>query len=471
MLKLYNTMSHTVEPFEPLDPPRVGLYTCGPTVYNYAHIGNLRTYLFEDVLKRTLIYCGYRVQHVMNVTDVGHLVSDADEGEDKMELGARREGKSVWEIADHYWQAFRRDLAALRVLEPDIWCKATDHIQDMIEQIQVLERKGFTYRTEDGIYFDTSKLPDYGKLARLDREQLRAGARVALVPGKRHPTDFALWKFSPKDKQRLMEWDSPWGVGFPGWHIECSTMAMKYLGEQFDVHCGGVDHIKVHHTNEIAQAEAATGKKPWVRYWLHGEFLVLEEAERMSKSSGEFLTLTSLQEEGFEPLAYRYFCLGAHYRKQLRFSREALAGAARGLARFKELVLELKARASGSGPVNEEHLGKFTAALTDDLNAPQALAVAWALVRDEALSPEERLTTLVRMDEVLGLGVETWQPEPLTLAPEVAALVRRREEARRARDFATADRLREELRARGYLVEDTAEGPKLKRVSVEGRAG
>ena len=301
-LHLYNTMTRQVEPFEPADPPNVSLYTCGLTVYNYAHIGNLRTYVFEDILKRALDLAGYRVNHLMNITDVGHLTSDSDTGDDKMEKGAKREGKTAWEIAAYYTEAFCRDLADLHIIEPDIWLKATETIDEQIELVQALEEKGFTYIIDDGVYFDTGKLDDYGKLARLDLEGLRAGHRIDVVEGKRRPTDFALWKFSPPGERRQMEWDSPWGRGFPGWHIECCAMAMKEFGETLDIHCGGIDHVPVHHTNEIAQAEAALGHD-WCRWWMHGEFLVLpkgDEAEggKMAKSDGKFLTLQLWMDKG-----------------------------------------------------------------------------------------------------------------------------------------------------------------------------
>ncbi|MBI5465966.1 MAG: cysteine--tRNA ligase, partial [Candidatus Kerfeldbacteria bacterium] len=286
-LKLYNTLGRKKQEFKPLKPGEVGLYTCGPTVYAAPHLGNLRTYIFEDLLKRTLQVDGFRVKHVMNITDVGHLTSDADEGEDKMEKGAAREGKTVWEIAEHYTDIFKQNLQSLNVLAPDVWCKATDHIPEQIELIRKIEANGFTYQTSDGVYFDTAKLKDYGRLAKLDIKGLKARARVEMNPAKKHPTDFALWKFSPPDKKRQMEWPSPWGVGFPGWHIECSAMSMKYLGETFDIHCGGIDHIPVHHPNEIAQSEAATSK-PLARWWLHGEFLVVD-AKRMGKSEDNFL--------------------------------------------------------------------------------------------------------------------------------------------------------------------------------------
>ena len=460
MLKLYNTMTRSQDAFRPIDPPQVKLYTCGPTVYNYAHIGNLRTYVFEDVLKRTLTFCGFRVKHVMNVTDVGHLVSDADEGEDKMELGAQREGKTAWEIALFYWQAFRRNMAELHLQEPDIWCKATDHIQEQIAQVEALEAKGLTYLIEDGLYFDTAKLPDYGKLARQSLDSLKAGARVGVVKGKRNPTDFALWKFSPPGPRRQMEWDSKWGVGFPGWHIECSAMATKYLGEHFDIHCGGVDHIKVHHTNEIAQAEGAGGK-PWVNWWLHGEFLVLEQ-EKMAKSAGNFVTLDTVKERGIDPLAYRYFCLGAHYRKQLTFTWEALEGAATGFQRFKNAVIELKTNANGAGHPAASYLDAFRSAVEDDLNTPQALAAAWGLLRDTAVSPADKLATLREMDTVLGFDVDAMASETLTLDASVQQLLEARERARLDKDFATADRIRDELLAQGLVIEDTSTGPKVK---------
>ncbi|NUM74290.1 cysteine--tRNA ligase, partial [candidate division KSB1 bacterium] len=347
-LHLYDTYTRSLREFKPLRADEVGLYTCGPTVYDYAHIGNLRTYLFEDILRRALEFNGYNVKHVMNITDVGHLVSDADTGEDKMEKGARRTGKTAWEIAAFYTQAFQDDMQRLNILPPTIWCRATDHIREQIETIRCIEKKGFTYRTSDGIYFDTSKLPNYGYLARLDIEGLRAGERVE-VGEKRNPTDFALWKFSPAgstssptggenrfDKlpaRRQMEWESPWGVGFPGWHIECSAMSEKYLGPFFDIHCGGEDHITVHHTNEIAQTEACHGTR-LANFWMHGYFLQLDDA-KMAKASGEFLRVQTLIDRGYDPLAYRMLCLGAHYRTQLNFTWESLDGAETALQRLR----------------------------------------------------------------------------------------------------------------------------------------
>jgi cysteinyl-tRNA synthetase len=462
MLKLYNTMTRSVDEFRPIEDRRVGLYTCGPTVYNYAHIGNLRTYVTEDVLKRALTWCGYSVRHIMNVTDVGHLTSDADAGEDKMEKGAAREGKSVWEIAEFYWQAFRRDMARLNIIEPDVWCKATDHIPQQIELIRRLEEKGFTYVIDDGVYFDTSKLDDYGKLARLDIEGLAAGARVEMVAGKRHVTDFALWKFSPKDARRLMEWPSPWGVGFPGWHIECSAMSMAYLGERIDIHCGGIDHIPVHHTNEIAQSEAALGH-PWVNWWMHGEFLVLPKDEgggKMAKSSGTFLTLDVLSKEGFAPAAYRYFCLNAHYRAQLVFTAQSMQAAANAQARLERTVMEelRPAWREGDEPL-ESHLGEFRAAIEDDLSTPRALAAMWGAIKDSQASPGRVYATLLEMDKVLGLGVGSMQQRELEIsAADIEKAIADRAAARNARDFARADAIRKDLAAKGIVLEDKPQG-------------
>jgi len=464
-IKLYNTLTRSKDEFEPLEPGRVGLYTCGPTVYNYAHIGNLRTYVFEDILKRALLSVGYEVRHVMNVTDVGHLVSDADEGEDKMELGARREGKSVGEIADFYWQAFRSDLQRLNILAPDVWCKATEHIDEQIDLVRKLEAGGFTYTIDDGVYFDTSKLSDYGKLARLDLAGLQGGARIKMVAGKRSLTDFALWKLSPTGQQRLMEWDSPWGVGFPGWHIECSAMAIRYLGERLDIHCGGIDHIAVHHTNEIAQAESALGHK-WVNWWMHGEFLTFPrpdaeagEADRMSKSSGEFLTLDVLIGRGFDPLAYRYFLLGAHYRQQLAFTWEALEGAANAMGRLKRTVLDLRGDCGGDESPIERHVNEFNVAVLDDLNMPRALAAMWGAIKDTNASKGEIHATLLAMDAVLGFGFAKMEADELAISEEdIRKLISERDAARADKNYARADEIREELIAKGVVLEDTPAG-------------
>lgn len=454
-LKLFDTYERKVRPFEPLKGNEVGIYACGPTVYNFAHIGNLRTYLFEDLLKRVLVANGFKVNHVVNITDVGHLVSDADTGEDKMELGSKRTGMSAWELAAFYTEAFQKDLVRLNVQPPDIWCKATDHIDEQIEFVRDLEEKGFTYRTSDGIYFDSRKLNNYGHLARLDIEGLQAGARVEQGE-RRFVTDFALWKFSPDGEQRQMEWDSPWGRGFPGWHIECSAMSAKYLGDFFDIHCGGEDHIPIHHTNEIAQTEASRGTR-LANFWMHGYFLQIENA-KMAKSSGEFLTLDVLIEKGFDPLEYRYFCLTAHYRSQMSFSWESLEAARTTLNRLYETAWGW----GEPGEVSADYLARFHDCLRDDLNMPRALAVVWELVRaDEADAVKK--ATLLACDEVLGLDIAGWEPEMLDIPTEVVNLVNDRENARKEKNWGRADELRDEIAALGYQVEDTRDGTKISR--------
>ncbi len=432
----------------------MGLYCCGPTVYDYAHIGNLRTYVFEDLLRRTLEMAGYAVRHVMNITDVGHLTSDADTGEDKMEKGAARTGLTAWEIAERYTAAFREDLAALNILEPHVWCRATDHIEEQIADIAEIERQGYTYITSDGVYFDTAKLADYGYLARLDVAGLDAGSRVELGE-KRNPTDFALWKFSPADTRRQMEWDSPWGRGFPGWHIECSAMSVKYLGPLFDIHCGGKDHIPVHHSNEIAQCEVAHGTR-LANYWLHGYFLETGQ-EKMSKSAGEFLRLQTLLDRDIDPLAYRYLCLTAHYRSDLRFSWESLDAAVVALGRLRQAVHG----APAGGEVDAASLDQFQAELLNDLNSPKAIAVTWNLVRSD-LDPADRRATLLAMDEVLGLDLANWTPVETTVPAEIEELLAARNAARAARDWGRADALRDQIHAAGFDIEDGPEGSRLK---------
>ena len=459
---LFNTLGRKKEKFVPLTPGEVKLYTCGPTVYHYAHIGNLRTYVFEDILVRALLRAGYKITHVMNITDVGHLVSDGDDGEDKMEIGARRSGKSIWDLADYYSKVFFGDLEKLGVMKPQIIPKATDHIPEMIDLVQKLESKGFVYRTDDGLYFDTVKFPQYGDFAKLDLENLEAGKRVA-VGGKHSPTDFALWKFSPVGQQRQMEWESPWGKGFPGWHIECSAMAMKYLGETFDLHCGGIDHIPVHHTNEIAQSEAATGK-PFVNYWMHGEFLN-EDSGKMSKSKGETLTLSVLERDGFHPMEYRFLLLQAHYRSGLKFSYEALKSAQAGFKGIVERMKEWKGENAAVAPEAPEmarYREKFDAAVFDDLNMPEALAVLFTALKDTNLMTAQRKKLVLDFDQVLGLRLEEMAAKEESLPAEVEALVHARDEARRTKNWAESDRLRNELQAKGYKVEDTPKGTRVK---------
>jgi cysteinyl-tRNA synthetase len=460
-LQLYDTYTRTLRTFEPLDAPGVGMYCCGPTVYDYAHIGNLRTYLFEDVLRRALEVNGYRVKHVVNITDVGHLTSDGDTGEDRMEKGSRRTGRSAWEIAELYTHAFKEDLQHLNILEPTVWCRATDHIEEQIALIACIESSGFAYRTLDGIYFDTSQLPDYGTLGRLDAEGLRAGARIDMGE-KRHSTDFALWKFSLPPGRRQMEWDSPWGLGFPGWHIECSAMSARYLGPFFDIHCGGEDHIPVHHTNEMAQTQACYGTQ-LANFWLHGYFLRLDEA-KMSKSTGEFLRLRVLTDQGYDPLAYRYFCLNAHYRSKLSFSWEGLDGAAKALGRLRSMSFSW----GQPGTADEVYLERFLAQVNDDLNTPRALAVAWELARSDLLAPV-KMATLLEFDRVLGLGLAEWQPAREAVPDDIRALAEERQRLRVEKRWREADALRAQILAVGYEIEDTAEGPRLFRRRVKER--
>lgn len=460
---LYNTLSRAKEEFKPIKKGEAGLYACGPTVYNYAHIGNLRTYIFEDILKRVLLYNGYKVKHVMNITDVGHLAGDRDMGEDKLEKGARREGKSAWEVAEFYTKAFKDDLKKLNIIEPDIWCKATEHIKEQIEMIETLAEKGYTYKTNDGIYFDTSKFKDYNKLSHLDLETLREGARVEVNPEKKNPTDFALWKFSPKQGSRQMEWDSPWGVGFPGWHIECSAMGLKYLGEHFDIHCGGIDHINVHHTNEIAQTEAATGKSPWVNYWLHGAFLNIAGGKKMAKSEENFLTLkNALIKKELNLFAYRFAALQTHYRKPMEYSEEAMQNAARGLEHLYNQIKELGDGNWELGISNLEFGKKFLEAINDDLNMPQALAVAQELLKSK-LPAQEKLATILDFDKVFGLEIANALKEE-ELPAEVAQLLKQRTQAREDKNWAKADSLRDDIVRLGYVVEDTKEGMRVTRI-------
>jgi cysteinyl-tRNA synthetase len=455
-VNLYDTYTRSIREFQPLHGNEVGLYTCGPTVYDYAHIGNLRTYIFEDLLRRVLEFNGYQVKHVMNITDVGHLVSDSDSGEDKMEKGSRRTGKTAWEIAEFYTEAFRADLKRLNILEPTIWCRATDHITEQIDVIKCIEEKGYTYTTSDGVYFDTTRLPDYGIMARLDIEGLQAGTRIEMGE-KRNPTDFALWKFSPAGQQRQMEWDSPWGKGFPGWHIECSAMSAKYLGSYFDIHCGGEDHIPVHHTNEIAQTEACYGTR-LANFWMHGYFLQIDNA-KMAKSSGEFLRVQLLIDKGYDPLAYRFFCLSANYRAKLNFNWEGLDGAAKALDRLRAAVYDLGA----PGKVDEQMLDRFCSHINDDLNLPRAVALTWDLLKTDLPAPVKKATILA-FDQVFGLKLAEWQPkEDEEIPAEFLALLDARKQARAEKRWKDADAIRDQISTAGFEVIDTPQGAKLKK--------
>ncbi|MFH0752407.1 MAG: cysteine--tRNA ligase [archaeon] len=448
MLRIYNTLTRKLEPFKPIKKNSVGMYTCGPTVYSYQHIGNLRSYIFSDILKRVLLYDNYKVKHIINVTDVGHLTSDADTGEDKLEKAAAKEKKTAKEIAEYYFKIFKEDFKKLNIQEPTKWTKATDHIKEMIELIKKLEKKGYTYKTTDGIYFDTSKFKRYGQLAKLKIENLKAGARVQQGE-KKNKTDFALWKFSGKEK-RHQEWKSDFGTGFPGWHIECSAMSMKYLGETFDIHTGGEDHIPVHHTNEIAQSEAATGKK-FVNYWLHGDFLTFQ-GEKVSKSKGGLYTITELEKEGFEPLTFRYFTFTAHYKKQLSFSIDNLKNAQNSYKRLKNIIAEIK----DDKQTNKKYLQQFEKAINNDLDMPAALATLWNLVRDK--KAEGKIRTIKQMDKVFGLNL--LKTEKISLSESVQKLLDQREKARKEKNWAEADKIRDQLKAKGIMLKDTPTGVK-----------
>ena len=465
-LQLYDTRRRRKEPFVPIEPGHARVYTCGPTVYAPQHVGNMRSQLFADTLKRALLGEGLRVTHVINITDVGHLTEDdLDQGEDKMEAAARQSGRTAAEVAAEYAGQWQVDRERLGCLPPEVLCKATEHVPEQLELIRLLEERGYCYRIPDGIYFDTAKFERYADFARLDLAAEAQGARIAAVAGKRNPSDFALWKFAEPGVKRQQEWDSPWGRGFPGWHVECSAMSRRYLGDHFDVHTGGVDHIKVHHTNEIAQSECAFAEPPWVNFWMHNEFLTLGE-DKISKSKGHVLRVQDLVDEGIEPLAFRYFFLQAHYRQQQAFTLEAMRAAATGHRRLLAHAADLR---SAEGTPDAARLvpfrERFRTAIGDDLNTPRALAMVFEVLRGEGLAPADRRSLLVEFDAWLGLGLaeaERREP-PRGSDPRIDGLVQEREAAREARDFATADRIRDELAAEGITIEDTPEGPRWQR--------
>lgn len=454
-LNLYNTLTRTKEEFKPIKPNQVGLYACGPTVYDYAHIGNLRSYIFEDVLKRVLIYNGYKVEHIENITDVGHLVSDADEGEDKMMKALAREGlepseKSLLKLADKYTDAFKDDIANLNISQPNKWVRATKHVKDMIKLIEEIAKNDFTYETADGLYFDTSKFKDYAKLANLDVAGLQAGKRVDMGE-KKNPTDFALWiKAVGDNANHVMVWGSPWGKGFPGWHIECSAMSMKYLGDNFDIHVGGIDHIPVHHSNEVAQNQSAKGHKV-VNTWMHNEFLVIDEG-RMGKSKGNFVTLQALIKKGFGPLAYRYLILQTHYRQKLTFSWEAMEAAQNALNNLRDVVATYDKPDVGCAEYEEN----FLKAINDDLNTPKALGILWDLIKDKEFPSSAKMRTLLKFDEVLGLGLD--KIKPIKIPKEIFELAEKREQMRKNKDWEGSDKLRKQVEGKGYLIDDVDKG-------------
>ncbi len=468
-MKIYNTLTRTTEIFEPLNGPKVTLYTCGPTVYHYAHIGNLRCFLFYDLLKRVLTHNGYDVVHVMNITDVGHLTDDADAGEDKMEKGARREGKTAWEVAKFYTDAFLKDMDDLGIIPPTHQPKATDYIQQQIDLIVELEKKGFTYTTSTGVAFDTSKFPDYAKLSKMNIEQLKEGARVEADNEKRNITDFYLWKFSPADHKRDMEWESPWGVGFPGWHVECSAMAIELLGETIDIHCGGIDHIPVHHTNEIAQSEGATGKQ-FSRYWMHNNFLNIAGGVKMAKSGDNFYTLQKVVDLGFEPMVFRYMMLTAQYSSELEFSVESLHQAQQTLENIRSHLYDAGESVKAAELNSQFHID-FYAAMDDDLNSPEALSILHSMLKSE-LSLDEKRQHLIAFDDVLGLGfaddakksafVDAYSVE-LNSSASAVELLKQRANAREEKNWEKSDEIRAEFENAGYVIEDTKDGQKIKR--------
>ena len=466
-LVLYNTRTRKKEVFVPIEPGHARVYTCGPTVYAPQHVGNMRSQLFADTLKRALLGEGYRVTHVINLTDVGHLTQDdLDEGEDKMEAAARRSGRTAAEVAAEFTEQWRSDRERLGCLPPEVLCKATEHIPEQLEIIRALEERGYTYRIEDGIYFDTSKFDRYAAFARIDLAAQAEGARIGTVAGKRNPSDFALWKFAEPGVTRQQEWDSPWGRGFPGWHVECSAMSRRYLGDRFDIHTGGMEHVAVHHTNEIAQSECAFAEAPWVEVWMHHEWLTFPGGEKISKSKGHLLLVQDLVDAGIAPLAYRYFALQAHYRQQQAFTMEAVQAAATG---HRRLIAQAARLRTVEGPSADARMApfreRFRAAIGDDLNTPRALAVVFEVLRGEGLEPADQRDLVVEFGAWLGLGLATAEAEAEAgeSDPRIDALVAERQAARQSRDFARADAIRDELAAEGVVIEDTAEGPRWKR--------
>lgn len=458
---LYNTVTRKKEEFKPLKEGKVGIYSCGPTVYSSPHIGNMYAYICWDILVRMFEYLGYKVDWVMNITDVGHLTSDADTGEDKMEKGSKKEGLSVWEIARKYETEFMHNLTNLNIMKPSQMPRATETIIDQIELIKKIEKKGFSYVTNDGVYFDTSKYGDYGKFANLNLEKIRAGTRVDINEEKKSPVDFALWKFSPSPQsglpKRQMEWDSPWGVGFPGWHVECTTMSTKYLGEVFDIHTGGEDHIPVHHTNEIAQGYGAFGKMT-ANYWIHNAFITFG-GSKISKSSGGLFTVQELMDLGFDSLAYRYLVLGSHYRKGMEFSVDSLNSALISLNKLRNYRTDLV------GKVNLEFKKEFVEKLTNDLAMPEVLALVWKMMKSD-LKPEDKWTTLLDFDVVLGLNLKNFvfESQSLEIPNEIKQLIEQRKKSRENKDWAESDRIRKIIEDNGYLVEDSQDSCKIKKI-------
>ena len=456
----YNTLTRKKEKLIPIAENKVKMYSCGPTVYKDATIGNMRTNLFQDTLRRTLEYNGYEVKQVMNITDVGHLVSDGDEGEDKILKSAREEHKTPLEIAEHYTKLFFRDLERLNVETPEIICKATDHIKEMLEMVKKIMKNGYAYETSTAIYFDVSKLDKYGMLSGINLDEQKAGARVDVDPEKRNPYDFALWIKAPKE--HLMKWDSPWGPSYPGWHIECSAMSTKYLGEEFDIHTGGIDLVPTHHENEIAQSKGACGKIP-ANYWLHGEYLLID-GRKMSKSLGNVYLLKDIEEKGYDPLVYRLFNYSSHYRNKINFTWEAMEGASKSLERLRNSYqLHIK----GTDILNEEDNNKlieleenFHKAINDDMNMPLAMSFVWEVVRFEKKSPEIA-NLLLKFDTILSLEIDK-DIEKQEIPEEIKQLLEERKNAREQKDWKKSDEIRDILKQKGYIVKDTKNGVEIK---------
>ena len=458
-LQLYNTLTRKKEEFKPLENNTVRMYSCGPTVYSYAHIGNFRTYVFMDTLRRVLQYNGYKLKHVMNITDVGHLESDADEGEDKMEKAARKENKDPYEIAKYYSDVFFRDMGRLNIQTPEIIAKATDHIPEMLEFVEGLMKNGYAYETSKGIYFDISKLDKYPVLSNRKLDEQIAGARVDVDEEKRSPYDFALWIKAPEN--HIMKWESPWGLSYPGWHIECSAMGRKYLGDQFDIHTGGVDHIPTHHENEIAQSKGLTGKIP-ARFWMHVEFLQVDGG-KMSKSLGNTYTLDQLQEKGIEPLAYKLFCFTAHYRTKLNFTFETALSTQTALTRLREgFVKHLEGTEKIENEKIKEYENKFLETINDDLNMPAAMGIVWEIIRNPQKS-KQYADLLLEFDKVLGLDLENSkkyleESKKIEIPKEIQALLEKRKQARQEKNWALSDEIRDSLKEKGYTVKDAKDG-------------
>ena len=458
-LYFYNTLTKQKEKFEPLDSKEVRIYSCGPTVYKDATIGNMRTNIFQDVLRRVLRYNGYKIKHVMNITDVGHLVSDGDEGEDKMLKSAREEHKTPLEIAEHYTKLFFDDLKALNVETPEVVCKATDHINEMLEYVRELIKNGYAYETSTAVYFDISKLDKYPVLSNLNLEEQKAGARVEVDKEKKNPYDFALWIKAPEN--HLMKWDSEFGPSYPGWHIECSAMGRKYLGEQFDIHTGGIDLIPTHHENEIAQSKGATGKIP-ARYWMHGEYLLINGG-KMSKSLGNVYLVKDIKEKGYEPLAYRLFSYSCNYRNKLNFTWEGIESAQKSLERLRG---SYKAHLNGADNLDEKDREKlvkieenFHKAINDDLNMPLAMSYVWEAARFEKKSPEVA-KMLAKFDTILGIDIDK-QEEQKEIPQEISELLEQRRKARENKDWAKSDEIRDLISEKGYIVKDTKNGQEI----------